>query len=113
MERLYARSWAMIAWLGNKQARQLTELYRALRLYVNCFQPSMKLLSKEHDGKKVRYVYDPAKTPLQRLFLSVILPAQKQQELTEVAQALDPSACFTNWSSYNRLFSAVPSVALL
>jgi hypothetical protein len=24
-------------------SRQLTELYRALRLYVNCFQPSMKL----------------------------------------------------------------------
>jgi hypothetical protein len=38
----------------------------------------------------VRYVYDPAKTPLQRLLLSGVLPAQKQQELTEVAQALDP-----------------------
>ena len=34
--------------------RQLTELYRALRLYVNCFQPSMKLLSKQREGKKVR-----------------------------------------------------------
>ena len=54
----------------------------------------MKLLSKEHDGKKVRYEYDPAKTPLQRLFLSSILPAQKQQELTEVAQALDPIGLF-------------------
>ena len=53
----------MIASLGNTQARQLTELYRALRLYVNCFQPSMKLLSKQRDGKKVRCVYDPAKTP--------------------------------------------------
>jgi hypothetical protein len=70
--------------------RQLTELYRALRLYVNCFQPSMKLLSKERDGKKIRCVYDPAKTPLQRLLLSGVLPVQKQQELTEVAQALDP-----------------------
>src|SRR5712692_7192516 len=29
--------------------RQLTELYRALRLYVNCFQPSMKLLSKQRE----------------------------------------------------------------
>jgi hypothetical protein len=76
--------------VGEQAYRQLTELYRALRLYVNCFQPSMKLLSKQRDGKKVRYVYDPAKTPLQRLLLSGILPAQKQQELTEVAQALDP-----------------------
>jgi hypothetical protein len=80
--------------VGEHTYRQLTELYRALRLYVNCFQPSMKLLSKEHDGKKVRYGYDPAKTPLQRLFLSSILPAQKQQELTEVAQALDPIRLF-------------------
>jgi len=80
--------------VGEHASRQLTELYRALRLYVNCFQPSMKLLSKQRDRKKVRYVYDPAKTPLQRLLLSGILPAQKQQELTEVAQALDPIRLF-------------------
>ena len=76
--------------VGEHAYRQLTELYRALRLYVNCFQPSMKLLSKERDGKKFRCVYDPAKTPLQRLLLSGVLPALKQQELTEVAEVLDP-----------------------
>ena len=76
--------------VGEHAYQQLTELYRGLRLYVNCFQPSMKLLSKERDGKKVRCVYDPAKTPLQRLLLSKVLPIQKQQELTEIAQALDP-----------------------
>jgi hypothetical protein len=54
----------------------------------------MKLLSKERDGKKVRCVYDPAKTPLQRLLLSGVLSAQQQQELTEVAQALDPIRLF-------------------
>jgi hypothetical protein len=36
----------------------------------------------------VRCVYDPAKTSLQRLLLSGVLPAQQQQELTEVAHAL-------------------------
>jgi hypothetical protein len=76
--------------VGEHAYRQLTELYRALRLYVNCFQPSMKLLSKERDGKKVCYVYDPAKTPLQRLLLSEILSAEKQHELNAVAQSLDP-----------------------
>jgi hypothetical protein len=80
--------------VGEHAYRQLTELYRALRLYVNCFQPSMKLLSKQREGKKVRYVYDPAKTPLQRLFLSGVLTAQKQQELTEMAHALDPIRLF-------------------
>jgi hypothetical protein len=39
-------------------------------------------------------VYDPAKTPLQRLLLSGILPAQKAQALTKVAQALDPIHLF-------------------
>jgi hypothetical protein len=38
--------------VGEHAYRQLIELYRALRLYVNCFQPSMKLLSKQRDGKK-------------------------------------------------------------
>jgi hypothetical protein len=80
--------------VGECAYRQLSELYRALRLYVNCFQPRVLLQSKQRDGKKVRCVYDPAKTPLQRVFLSGVLPAQKQQELTEVAQALDPMCLF-------------------
>src|SRR5258708_16709524 len=94
MARLCARSSVMITSLGNTQAQQLTELYRALRLYVNCFQPRVLLLSKQRNGKKVRYVYDPAKTPLQRLLLSGGLSAQKQQELLEVAHALDPIRLF-------------------
>jgi hypothetical protein len=80
--------------VGEHVYRQLTELYRALRLYVNCFQPSMKLQSKQRDGKKVRYVYDSAKTPLQRLLLSGVLPLEMRHELTEVARALDPIRLF-------------------
>ncbi|MBA2393247.1 MAG: transposase family protein [Ktedonobacteraceae bacterium] len=76
--------------VGEQAYQQLEELYRALRLYVNCFQPSMKLLSKQRNGKKITFCYDPAKTPLQRLLLSGILPAQTQQELGDVARALDP-----------------------
>src|SRR5438445_9581111 len=90
MERLCERLVGYDRLVGEHAYRQLTELYRALRLYVNCFQPSMKLLSKERDGKEVRCVYDPAKTPLQRLLLSGVLPAEMQQELLEVAHALDP-----------------------
>jgi hypothetical protein len=80
--------------VGEHSYWQLTELYRALRLYVNCFQPSLKLLSKQREGKKVRYVYDSAKTPLHRLLQSGTLPAQKQQELLDVAHALDPIRLF-------------------
>src|SRR6266566_626213 len=35
---------------GELAYRQLTELYRALRVYVNCFQPSRKLQTNVRDG---------------------------------------------------------------
>jgi hypothetical protein len=69
---------------------QLREVYRALRLYVNCFQPSMKLQDKEVDGERLRRIYDPAKTPLQRLLLSGVLSETQQEDLHTIAQALDP-----------------------
>src|SRR6202035_3646207 len=53
--------------VGEQTYQQLRELYRALRLSVNCFQPSMKLLSKQQEGAHLQRIYDPAKTPLQRL----------------------------------------------
>ena len=77
MARLCERLVGYDRLVGEHAYRQLTELYRALRLYINCFQPSMKLLAKQRDGKKVRCVYDPAKTPLQRLLLSGVLPGQQ------------------------------------
>ena len=109
--------------VGEHAYRQLTELYRALRLYVNCFQPSMKLLSKQRDGKKVRCIYDPTKTPLQRLLQSRVLPAQQQQELLEVAQALDPmrllhqleqlqQAVFRSALGCSPFLSSLPSASL-
>jgi cell fate (sporulation/competence/biofilm development) regulator YlbF (YheA/YmcA/DUF963 family) len=76
--------------VGEAAYRQLTELYRALRLYVNVFQPSMKLQRKQRAGSHVHRTYDAAQTPLQRLSASGILDAEKMHELTRVAQALDP-----------------------
>ncbi len=76
--------------VGELAYRQLTELNRALRLYVNCFQPSMKLQTKQRAGSKVRRTYDQAQTPLQRLIASGELSAVKLQELVQVTQALDP-----------------------
>ena len=75
---------------GELAYRQLTELYRALRVYVNCFQPSMKLHTKQREGSKVRRTYDRAQTPMQRLLASDAVPPNKQQELLQVTQALDP-----------------------
>ncbi len=75
---------------GEHAYRQLAELYRAVRLYVNFFQPSMKLRLKERDGGKLRRRYDPAKTPFQRLLAMGVLSTDDRVRLTAIAQALDP-----------------------
>jgi hypothetical protein len=75
---------------GEVAYRQLSELYRAVRLYVNFFQPSMKLVAKKRDGSKVQRRYDTARTPFQRLTASEALAEEKINLLTEVFHALDP-----------------------
>jgi hypothetical protein len=75
---------------GEHAYQQLAELYRAVRLYVNFFQPSMKLQLKEREGGKLRRRYDPAKTPFQRLLAAGILSTADRVRLTTIAQALDP-----------------------
>ena len=76
--------------MGELVAHQLGELYRAMRLYVNCFQPSMKLQEKICEGERVRRIYDDAKTPLQRLLLSGVFSEAQAQALRKAAQSLDP-----------------------
>jgi hypothetical protein len=75
---------------GERAYRQLVELYRALRLYINFFQPSMKLLSKQRDGSKVQRKYEPAQTPLQRLLAAHVLTAEAEARLQAVYRSLDP-----------------------
>jgi hypothetical protein len=70
--------------------QQLGELYQASRLLVNYFQPSMKLQSKGIEGKQEHRIYDEAKTPLQRILLSGILPDEMQQEWRDTVASLDP-----------------------
>jgi len=75
---------------GEPAYRQLSELYRAVRLYVNGFQPSMKLQTKHREGSKVTRTYHDARTPLQRLVASATLSHDLQQRLVALFQALDP-----------------------
>jgi hypothetical protein len=73
---------------GERAYRQLAELYRGIRLYINFFQPSMKLKTKHRDGSKVRCTYNSAQTPFQRLRSS--LGAEECKRLQAIFQALDP-----------------------
>lgn len=75
---------------GQQAYRQLTELYRALRLYLNFFQPSMKLVFKKRDGAKVAKTYDRAQTPYQRLLAAEVLADTTRERLEAIYQSLDP-----------------------
>ncbi len=68
----------------------LNRVYNLTRLYVNFFQPVMKLVSKTRHGAKVHKIYDTAQTPYQRLLKSGILTEDKQQELAVTYHKLNP-----------------------
>ncbi len=70
--------------------RQLAEVYRALRRYVNFFPPSMKLLEQRRDGAAPRRRYDRARTPWQRLLASGVLDGGPVERLAALFLALDP-----------------------
>jgi len=69
---------------------ELNRIYALLRLYVNFFQPVMKLVSKTRHGARVHKVYDTARTPYQRLLEDGVLTEAKQQELAAIYLGLDP-----------------------
>ncbi len=75
---------------GEVASHQRAELYRALRLYVNVFQPSLKLVLKRRDGSRVYRRYETAQTPLQRLRAANILAEDARARLVALAEALDP-----------------------
>jgi hypothetical protein len=75
---------------GTDALRKLTELYSVMRLYVNFFQPSMKLCSKERKGAKIIKKYKQAQTPYQRLLNSSYKSEEKIIKLVEQYKHLDP-----------------------
>jgi hypothetical protein len=68
----------------------LERLYYLVRLYVNFFQPTMKLISKTRHGAKVHKIYAIAQTPYQRLLKLEALSQAKQAELAATYQGLNP-----------------------
>jgi hypothetical protein len=75
---------------GLAAARAITRLYGASRLFVNFFQPSFKLASKERDGAKVFKRYHPPQTPCERLLQAESIPAAAKSKLRETLLELDP-----------------------
>lgn len=69
----------------------INDLYRAeLRLWMNLYLPSVKLETKVRVGSKVRRVYSPAETPLERALTSGQANAQRLGALKKLRSRLDP-----------------------
>jgi len=69
----------------------MNELYVHLRLYVNFFQPVMKLIQKTRIGSRVRKKYDDPQTPYQRVLASTFVPELKKQQLRQQYDKLNPA----------------------
>ena len=59
----------------------LAAIYADLRLFINFFQPTMKLLAKSRQGSKVHKRYEPAQTPYQRVMASPHVTAEDKAAL--------------------------------
>jgi hypothetical protein len=70
--------------------QSLERLYYTVRLYLNFFQPTMKLISKTRHGAKVHKVYETAQTPYQRLLKLGLLNSARQAELKAIYSGLNP-----------------------
>jgi hypothetical protein len=69
----------------------INHLYRhELRLWMNLYLPSVKLVKKVRVGSKVRRVYDAAQTPLQRVLAGAKAKPERVAELQKLRQSLDP-----------------------
>jgi len=66
------------------------QLYENLRLLVNFFYPSMKLLEKTRVHGRIRKRYDPPSTPARRLLACAAVPAQTKNWLHQQLRELDP-----------------------
>ena len=75
---------------GVEACRVLASLYEKLRLYINYFQPSVKLLAKTRRGSHVTKRYDRAQTPCQRLLDSAEVSETIKTALRAESSALDP-----------------------
>jgi hypothetical protein len=75
---------------GVAAGEALSRLYSASRLFVNFFQPSFKLASKERVGTHVRKRYSGPETPCARLLASAAIDASMKDRLRAVLGTLDP-----------------------
>ena len=78
-------------WETEPELALLESLYEDLRLYINFFQPSFKLIAKERIGNRIHKRYDPAKTPYQRVLERKDISLQARARLMNSYVQLNPA----------------------
>jgi hypothetical protein len=76
--------------VGMAAGQCLARLYQAVRLFVNYFQPSMKLRSKTRTGAKVKKTYHKPATPCERLLGHAAVVEAAKEGLRAEQGRLDP-----------------------
>jgi len=72
------------------QLALLASIYADIRLYINFFQPVLKLVSKQRVDSKTIHTYDQAKTPFRRVLALDFLPVEVKARLTDQYVHLNP-----------------------
>ena len=77
---------------GPIAGQTMAHLYRAIRRYMNYFQPSFKLLEKTRDGATVVKRYSPPATPCDRLMQHDAVNEEIKEALRQRQAMLNPVA---------------------
>ena len=78
-------------WETEQELAILESIHADLRLYINFFQPSLKLIAKERIGNLTIKRYDTAKTPYQRILECQDIPLQAKVRLMNLYLQLNPA----------------------
>jgi len=78
-------------WETEQELALLENGYAHLRLYINFFQPSFKLIAKERIGNKTIKRYDTAKTPYQRVLERKDISLEAKARLMNLYVQLNPA----------------------
>jgi hypothetical protein len=78
-------------WETEQELALLESIYDDLRLYINFFQPSLKLIAKERIGNKTLKRYDTAKTPYQRVLERKDISFEAKARLAHLYVQLNPA----------------------
>jgi len=78
-------------WETDQEFTILESIHDDLRLYINFFQPSFKLIAKERIGNKTIKRYDAAKTPYQRVLERQDISLKAKTQLMNLYVQLNPA----------------------